>query len=80
MWLITSFPAFRRKHVTTDPSKTLHSIRHRFHDVLDNAGIPIERQHVLVGHANSDVHSKYGTGPNLRKLYEDVCALRPFED
>ena len=79
-WLISSFPAFRRAHVTMDLNKTLHSIRHRFHDVLDNAGIPIERQRVLVGHASGDVHSKYGAGPNLRKLYEDVCALRPFED
>ena len=79
-WLISSFPAFRRAHVTRDSNKTLHSIRHRFHDVLDNAGIPIERQRVLVGHASGDVHSKYGAGPNLRKLYEDVCALRPFED
>lgn len=79
-WLITSFPAFRRAHVTMDPNKTLHSIRHRFHDVLDNAGIPLERQRVLVGHASGDVHGKYGAGPNLRKLYGDVCALRPFED
>ena len=80
MWLISSFPAFRRAHVTTEPNKTLHSIRHRFHDALDNAGIPIDRQLVLVGHASGDVHSKYGAGPNLRKLYEDVCVLRPFED
>ena len=63
MWLITSFPAFRRAHVTTDLSKTLHSIRHRFHDALDNAGIPIERQHVLVGHANSDVTASTAPGP-----------------
>ena len=62
-WLISSFPALRRAHVTMGTNKTLHSIRHRFQDVLDNAGIPIERQRVLVGHASGDVQANTGPDP-----------------
>jgi integrase len=81
LWLIQAFKAFRRDACRiTDDGKVLHSIRMRFHDVLDNAGVPLERQRVLVGHAKSDVHARYKRGNNLKLLAADVARLEPFAD
>ena len=62
------------------PKKTLHSLRHRFKDVLDNADISLERQRVLRGSGAKEVIQKYGQGAGLRKLWGDVQKLKPFED
>ena len=66
------FTSFRRKHVSDLSTKTLHSLRHRFKDVLDNADISLERQRVLRGAGAKEVIQKYGQGAGLRKLCEDV--------
>jgi integrase len=79
-WLVNAFIEFRRKHITRDPLKTLYSIRHRFHDVLDNALVPEAQQFALVGHASAAVHRKYKKRPAMRLLYAAMCRLEPFED
>jgi integrase len=80
-WIISNFRAFLdNKCGLTDRKMTLHSIRHRFHDAMDNAGIAIERQHVIVGHKAGDVHSKYGQVAGLRQLAADIEKLEPFAD
>ena len=79
-YLSQVFTSFRRKHVSESPKKTLHSLRHRFKDVLDNADISLERQRVLRGACATEVIQKYGQGAGLRKLWADVQKLRPFED
>lgn len=80
-WLISNFRGFLDDACgITDRKLTLHSIRHRFHDALDNAGIAMDRQHVLVGHAGGDVHSRYGQGAGLKQLALDVAKLDPFSD
>ena len=79
-YLSQVFTSFRRKHVSGSPKKTLHSLRHRFKDVLDNADISLERQRVLRGACANEVIQKYGQGAGLRKLWADVQKLKPFED
>ena len=79
-YLSQVFTSFRRKHVSDSPKKTLHSLRHRFKDVLDNADISLERQRVLRGACATEVIQKYGQGAGLRKLWVDVQKLKPFED
>ena len=59
------------------PKQALHSLRHRFKDVLDNADISLERQRVLRGACANEVIQKYGQGAGLRKLWADVQP-KPF--
>ena len=55
----------------SDPAKSVHSLRHRAHDVLREVGCPEPIQRALLGHAK-DVHSKYGAGQPLAILKEWV--------
>ena len=54
-----------------DKAKSVHSLRHRAHDVLREVGCPEPIQRALLGHAK-DVHAKYGEGQPLAILREWV--------
>ena len=80
-WLISRFGELLRKVCgITDRRLTLHSTRHRFIDACRNAGVDEERARFLVGHAGSGVHSRYGSGPGLRLLADDLREVEPLSD
>jgi integrase len=54
-----------------DPAKSVHSLRHRAHDVLREVGCPEPIQRALLGHAK-DIHAKYGEGHPLSILKQWV--------
>ena len=59
---------------------TFYSMRHQFHELLDNSDISRKRQLVLTGHASQEDHDNYASGANLLKLYKDVEKLDPLAD
>src|ERR1700704_1530158 len=59
---------------------TFYSMRHRFHELLDNSDVSRKRQLVLTGHASQEDHDKYARGANLLKLYNDVAKLDRLAD
>jgi integrase len=82
-WLISHFPQFLREECgIVDPKKrlTLYSLRHRFHDAMDEAGIPDKQQYRLTGHSHHgpDAHLRYG-GPILKLLAECIEMTQPID-
>jgi integrase len=52
---------FNRKHVTDDPLKTFHSLRHSFADTLKQMGVQESLISELMGHANNSITTgRYG--------------------
>ena len=79
-WLIRSFPQFLRHDCKIiDPTKrlTLYSLRHRFHDAMDEAGVPEKQQYRLVGHAAKNIHARYGGG-ELPLLAKHMAMVKPM--
>jgi integrase len=77
--LITSFSRFLRADCQiVDATKrlTLYSLRHRFHDAMDEADIPEKQQHRLVGHRAKNIHARYGGG-ELRLLARHMASIKP---
>jgi integrase len=55
------FTAFNRKHITQDPLKTFHSIRHAIANELKQCGVETELISELLGHQVSSIAiSRYG--------------------
>lgn len=55
-------------NVTGNPSKVIHSLRHRAKDKLRAAGCPLEIQYELLGHEELTVASSYGRGHPMSAL------------
>lgn len=49
-----------------------HSFRHNFKDALQSAEVQEYVAKALMGHANKDVHSQYGSGPTLQILKKNI--------
>jgi len=49
-----------------------HSFRHNFKDALQSAEVQEYVAKALMGHANRDVHSQYGSGPSLQILKKNI--------
>jgi integrase len=78
-WIIRHFPEFRRTVCgITDPKIKLHSIRHRYVDAMRDAGVPEDRRHAIVGHAEAGAHGEYGRGPGLQALALEVAKVDPL--
>lgn len=55
------FQRFNRKHVTDDPQKSFHSLRHSFADNLKQKGVQESMISELMGHVNSSITTgRYG--------------------
>lgn len=55
------FQRFNRKHVTADPQKSFHSLRHSFADNLKQKGVQESMISELMGHVNSSITTgRYG--------------------
>ena len=67
---------FNRKHVTDDPLKTYHSLRHSFADSLKQLGVQESLISELMGHANSSITTgRYGKRYQAKVLLEVVSRL-----
>ncbi|MFU8824858.1 MAG: DUF6538 domain-containing protein [Yoonia sp.] len=64
------------RKVTTDPTVSLHSLRHTFKDLARDAGVSKEHQDFITGHSQGDVASSYGQGPSIKTRYECIMAVR----
>lgn len=51
----------------TDKRLTVHSLRHTYKDLLRDAGVPMDVQEFIMGHAGTNVGSRYGSGLSLAK-------------
>ncbi|WP_210168819.1 tyrosine-type recombinase/integrase [Methylobacterium sp. Leaf100] len=60
--------SYDRSKGTGDPSKVIHSLRHRAKDKLRAAGCPLEVQYELLGHEEVTVASGYGRGHQMNVL------------
>jgi integrase len=70
------FQRFNRQHVTTDPLKTFHSLRHTFADTLKQAGVQETLISELMGHVNGSITTgRYGKRFRPQGLLEAVCRL-----
>jgi len=70
------FQRFNRQHVTTDPLKTFHSLRHTFADTLKQAGVQEALICELMGHANGNITTgRYGKRYRPQGLLEAVCKI-----
>ncbi|QXE92559.1 site-specific integrase [Geomonas subterranea] len=70
------YQRFNRKHVTTDPLKTFHSLRHTFADTLKQQGVQENLISELMGHANSSITTgRYGKRYRAQGLLEAICKL-----
>ncbi|TSK05951.1 MAG: site-specific integrase [Geobacter sp.] len=64
---------FNRKHVTDDPLKTFHSLRHAFADTLKQLGCQESLLSELMGHANDSITTgRYGKRYQAKVLMEAV--------
>jgi len=64
---------FNREQVTTDPLKTLHSMRHSFADTLKQFGVQETLISELMGHANSSITTgRYGKRCQAKVLFEEI--------
>jgi integrase len=59
----------------TDPRLTIHSARHRFADVLRDAGVQTALAYQLTGHAGLGVGARYGRGASLLTLRQAIDLL-----
>ncbi|TSK08705.1 MAG: site-specific integrase [Geobacter sp.] len=70
------YQRFNREHVTTDPLKTLHSMRHSFADNLKQLGVQENLISELMGHANNSITTgRYGKRYQAKVLLEVVSRL-----
>ena len=70
------YQRFNREQVTTDPLKTLHSMRHSFADTLKQLGVQENLIAELMGHANSCITTgRYGKRYQAKVLLEVVSRL-----
>jgi integrase len=69
------FQRFNRQHVTTDPLKSFHSLRHTFADTLKQQGEQEALISELMGHANGNITTgRYG------KRYRSQALLKAVSD
>lgn len=67
---------FNRKHVTDDPLKTFHSLRHSFADTLKQLGCQESLISELMGHTNSSITTgRYGKRYQAKVLFEVLSRL-----
>jgi len=67
---------FNRKHVTNDPLKTFHSLRHSFADTLKQRGVQESVISELMGHANESITTgRYGKRYQPKVLLDAVVLL-----
>jgi integrase len=70
------FQRFNRQHVTNDPLKTFHSLRHTFADTLKQQGEQEALISELMGHANASITTgRYGKRYRPQGLLEAVSRL-----
>lgn len=70
------FGRFNRKHVTDDPLKTFHSLRHTFADSLKQLGCQESMISELMGHANDSITTgRYGKRYQPQVLFAAICLL-----
>lgn len=70
------FQRFNRQHVTTDPLKSFHSLRHTFADTLKQQGEQEALISELMGHANGSITTgRYGKRYRPHALLEAVSRL-----
>ena len=56
-------------------TKTIHSLRGTFKDLIRDAGISKELNDFITGHAQVDVAGKYGDGFSLERRYEAINSV-----
>ncbi|WP_129125946.1 site-specific integrase [Geomonas oryzae] len=67
---------FNRKHITDDPLKTFHSLRHTFADTLKQLGCQESLISELMGHANDSITTgRYGKRYQPKVLLEAVSMI-----
>jgi integrase len=67
---------FNRKHITDDPQKCFHSLRHTFADTLKQAGVQESLIGELMGHANGSITTgRYGKRYQPQVLLDAICVL-----
>jgi len=67
---------FNRKHVTSDPLKSFHSLRHTFADTLKQQGEQETLISELMGHANGNISTgRYGKRFQPKVLLKAICNL-----
>ncbi|TGU70706.1 site-specific integrase [Geomonas terrae] len=70
------FQRFNRQHVTTDPLKSFHSLRHSFADTLKQQGEQEAIISELMGHANGNITTgRYGKRYRAKALFEAMNRL-----
>jgi integrase len=70
------FQRFNRMHITTDPLKTFHSLRHTFADTLKQQGEQEALISELMGHANHSITTgRYGKRYKPQMLLEAVSRI-----
>jgi integrase len=78
-WLTQNFGKFTKKTCgIIEPNKKLsaNSLRHRFHDAMDLAGVPDKIQRRITGHVGGDIHSQYG-GNVLSLMADWIANVKP---
>jgi integrase len=85
-WLMRRFGTFLRevckiKTPEGERKLTLYSLRHSYHDAMDNCEPPIpdDMQRVLGAHAKKDAHERYGRGADLAKLAKAAKRINPLK-
>jgi integrase len=67
---------FNRQHITTDPLKTFHSLRHTFANTLKQAGVQETLIAELMGHANGNITTgRYGKRYQPGRLLEAISKI-----
>jgi integrase len=67
---------FNRKHITDDPLKTFHSLRHTFADTLKQLGCQESLISELMGHVNESITTgRYGKRYQPKVLLETVSMI-----
>lgn len=65
--------------ITDERIQPQYSLRHRFHDAMDNAGVPQSIQVQLVGHEEENrIHGGYGQGAVLKVLADWMGKVDPL--
>lgn len=67
--------------ITNGRYRPQYSFRHRFHDAMRNASVPLDSQYQLVGHEDDNrIHGGYGDGAALKVLAGWVAKIDPLAD
>jgi len=70
------FQVFNRRHVTDDPKKVFHSMRHTLADTLKQAGVQEVVIAEIMGHANDSMSmSRYGKRYQPKVLLDALMNL-----